>query len=365
MFKTLIVDDREIFLQELKRIKVWGDITGFEITGMANNGNRALELLRKNLYDLVLTDIRMPVIDGLQLLKEIKKENLCPCVVLLSEYSEFTYARQGIIYGAFDYIVKPPTEEGILELLKRAGNYLKASQISDAENAPFADSSYEWVYPSAEEITLISYIINKNIDAVQLFAVTLDKLYIALKDNIIKADIIVKKLYHNIIIKTYEAFKWLDNFINPAYFNEVDYLHDGNDDTYKEFYFRKINYLVNFIIKYQPVTSDQNIKEICEYVLNNPEADLKLKVIAEKFYMNNTYLSNLFVTKTGIHYNDYITMVKIGRAEYLFRNSDLKTYEIGYQIRYRDINYFLKQFKKVTKKSAANYRNSDYSDYQI
>ncbi len=126
MYRVLMVDDRDIFLIELKRLKVWGDISGFEVAGKANNGRQAIEMLKSSSYDMVLTDIRMPVIDGLQLLRKINQEGLCSCVVLLSEYSEFNYARQGIVLGAFDYLVKPPSQESLLELFKRARRFLSA-----------------------------------------------------------------------------------------------------------------------------------------------------------------------------------------------------------------------------------------------
>ncbi|MDF2986832.1 MAG: AraC family transcriptional regulator [Eubacterium sp.] len=365
MYKTLIVDDRDIFLIEMERLKVWGEISGFEIAGKANNGSQAIDLLKKNTYDLVLTDIRMPIIDGLQLLREIKKDKLCSCVVIISEYSEFNYARQGIILGAFDYLVKPATEESMLQLLKRANNFLKETQTQRLTLAFDPDNKFGWAYPSAEEKNIINYIKHRDFSAVQLFSSTVENLYQALPDNIIKADIIIKKLYHNIIIAVYEEFKWLGNYIGINYFEEVDFLHDGNTDTFKEFYLRKINNLIKFIVKFQPDTQDENIRNICEYILNNPEEDLKLKVIAEKFFINNTYLSNSFPAKTGIHFNDYVTMVKLTRAEYLFKNTNLKTYEIGFQIGYRDLNYFMKQFKKIFGLSTSEFRNTDYPDYQI
>lgn len=365
MYKTLIVDDRDIFLIELERLKVWGEISGFEIAGKAGNGSQAIDLLKKNAYDLVLTDIRMPIIDGLQLLREIKKDRLCSCVVIISEYSEFNYARQGIVLGAFDYLVKPATEESMLQLLKRAENYLKEAQNQKLSSGFDTDNKFEWVYPAAEEKNIINYIKNKDSSAVPLFSSTIENLYQALSDNIIKADIIIKKLYHNIIIAIYEELKWLNNFININYFDEVDFLHEGNTDAFKDFYLRKLNYLIKFTVKYQPDTQDENIRSICDYILNNPEEDLKLKIIAEKFFINNAYLSNSFPAKTGIHFNDYVTMVKLTRAEYLFKNTNLKTYEIGFQIGYRDINYFMKQFKKTYGRSPSEFRNSDYSDYQI
>lgn len=363
MYKTLIVDDRDIFLIEMERLKVWGDVSGFVIAGKAGNGSQAIDLLKKTTYDLVLTDIRMPIVDGLQLLREIKKDKLCSCVVIISEYSEFNYARQGIVLGAFDYLVKPATEESMLQLLQRAKAFLKETQ--DQNLTTGFDSKVDWIYPAAEEKNIIHYIKNRDFTGVQIFSTTVENLYQALPDNIIKADIIIKKLYHNIISAAYEEFKWLGNFISINFFEEVDFLHEGNSDTFKDFYIRKIKYLIKFILKYRPDTQDENIRNICEYILNNPEGDIKLKVIAEKFFINNAYLSNSFPAKTGIHFNDYVTMVKLTRAEYLFKNTNLKTYEIGFQVGYRDLNYFMKQFKKVYGLSPTEFRNTDCSDYQI
>ncbi|OPX43266.1 putative response regulatory protein [Ruminiclostridium hungatei] len=364
MHKTLIVDDRDIFLIEMERLKVWGELSGFEIAGKANNGSQAIDLLRKNTYDLVLTDIRMPIMDGLQLLREIKRDRLSPCVVLISEYSEFNYARQGIVLGAFDYLVKPANEESILELLGRAKKFLYKNQEQSSKSFD-SNSGPEWAYPAAEEKSIITHIKNKDFSAVQMFATTVENLYQALRDNIIKADIIIKKLYHNIVTAIYEEYKWLGNFTAISFFEEIDFLHEGNTDAFKEFYLRKLNFLIKFILKFQPDTQDENIRNICDYILNNPEQDLKLKVISDKFFINNTYLSNSFPAKTGIHFNDYVTMVKMARAEFLFKNTSLKTYEIGFQIGYRDLNYFMKQFKRINGKSPSEFRNSEYSDYQI
>lgn len=365
MYKTLIVDDREIFLTELIRLKVWGEETGFEITDKANNGKQALELLKNKEYDLVLTDIRMPIIDGLQLLREIKKEDLCSCIVFLSEHTEFHYAREGIVLGAFDYLVKPVSAEHLLDLLSRVKGYLSAKGSDPSPLGSALEDQYDWVYPSAEEKAIITLIINNDKSACPIFKSTLDNIYLVLKDNVIKADIIVKKIYHNIVTSVYDQFHWLSNYIEPSFFSEIDFLHDGDSSTYRDLYCRKMNYLAASIAKLHPVSSAQNIMDISEHILSFPETDLKLKVISEKFFLNNTYLSYNFYTKTGIHYNDYVTRVKMARAEYLLKNTSLKPFEVGFQIGYRDTNYFLKQFKTVYGYNATTFRNMEVSDYQI
>ncbi len=362
MYKILAVDDRKIFLVELKRLKLWGEKSKFEIVDIALNGKEALELLNKNSYDLVLTDIRMPIIDGLQLLREIKRDNLCPCVVFLSEYSEFNYARQGIILGAFDYIVKPASEETMFQLLQRTKVYLdniysdKDNLLGDTMQLIEVDS--EWIYPTSDEKQIINYLIKKEDNAIELFNKTAESIYNVSSDNIIKADIIIKKIYHNVIKAVYEEYSWLNNYINIEFFETVDYVNKENINGFTEYYCEKISYLLTFLKKFYLEASDELINNISEYILSHSDSDLKLKIISKKFYINNTYLSNTFAIKTGMRFNDYITMVKMARARYLFINTQLRTYEIGYKIGYRDINYFSKLFKKYYGKNPSEYKNA-------
>lgn len=124
MYKILAVDDGELFLAQLKGLEIWEKEKNFKIIDTATNGKKALELMNKNKYDVVFTDIRMPIMDGLQLLRNIKKHKLCKCVVLLSKFPDFTYAREGIILGAFDYLIKPLGEDHMIDLLKRIKEFL-------------------------------------------------------------------------------------------------------------------------------------------------------------------------------------------------------------------------------------------------
>lgn len=105
MYKLLIVEDEAIIRDGLKDIIDWQSI-GFALAGMAKNGREGLELFRKIKPDVVMTDIRMPGMGGLELAAEIKKLSPSARIVLLSGYDEFSYARQGIEIGVFGYILK-------------------------------------------------------------------------------------------------------------------------------------------------------------------------------------------------------------------------------------------------------------------
>lgn len=122
MLKIMIVDDRPVFLTYLKTAIEWENY-GFTICCEAKNGEEALNLAHVHLPDIVLTDINMPIMDGLMLTEELVKIYPEVSIVLITGYSDFEYARKAIRLGVSDYILKPfEKEEMILTLLKIKDN---------------------------------------------------------------------------------------------------------------------------------------------------------------------------------------------------------------------------------------------------
>ncbi len=119
MYKILLVEDDMALHFVYKRMKVWNE-EGFEINMTATNGRDALKILDEHKFDMVITDIRMPILDGIGLLKKMSEKQIKIYTIILSSYDEFEYARQAMIYGAADFVVKPVKENDIKEALKRA-----------------------------------------------------------------------------------------------------------------------------------------------------------------------------------------------------------------------------------------------------
>lgn len=82
MYKTLLVFDNYDLLEDIKNLSIWGDSSEFEITDVVNDGVSAYRKIRENRYDLVITEIRIMGMDGLQLLRNVKKEGICYVVNL-------------------------------------------------------------------------------------------------------------------------------------------------------------------------------------------------------------------------------------------------------------------------------------------
>lgn len=106
MYKILIAEDDEDIRYIYSKMKLWEEC-GFAVEKQTSNGEEALKALEHDNYDLLITDIRMPLVDGIELLREIKKHRINIEVIFVSTYDDFEYARQGLILDAFDYILKP------------------------------------------------------------------------------------------------------------------------------------------------------------------------------------------------------------------------------------------------------------------
>lgn len=134
MYKVIIVEDDKNLCFLYSKMKVWNEC-GFRISNVVYNGREALEQLETNRYDVVITDIRMPDMDGITLLQKIKEKKIPILTVLVSSHDEFEYARQGILLGAFDFLVKPIHKEELRNMLKRVKEELdcKRKQYIDSD----------------------------------------------------------------------------------------------------------------------------------------------------------------------------------------------------------------------------------------
>lgn len=114
MIKMIIVEDEKVIRETIAKSIKWDEI-GVELIGTCKNGIEAYDMILDESPDIVMTDIRMPGLSGLELIQEISKMNLTISFIVLSGYDEFEYARTAMKYGVKQYLLKPSTENQIKE----------------------------------------------------------------------------------------------------------------------------------------------------------------------------------------------------------------------------------------------------------
>lgn len=137
MFSVILVEDEDIIRRGIRYAVPWEE-HGCTVVGEARNGVEGTELIRTLDPDIVITDINMPVMDGLQMIAETKYRNDY-VAILLTGYSDFEYAKEAIKNGVSDYILKPLNLEEMTEALDRAALECKNIRILREQNRNAAE----------------------------------------------------------------------------------------------------------------------------------------------------------------------------------------------------------------------------------
>lgn len=345
----MIVDDMEIVRLQLKRLKVWDQDSGFQITDEASNGYEALHKLQNQPVDMLITDILMPVVDGVELLEKVVEKKLASCVVLLSEYDKFEYAKKGLVLGAFDYLVKPVNTEDMRILLKRAELFIQKNEETKRKLNLQENSFY---------ITQILELFENDIPASSLAGSVFDGL-ISREADFSEIYQLIKSFLDELLKITGSNFAWYTKFENTGSIKHLNYYAHASLERLRDDYIycvesvqRKISSLY-FGRRYGAL-----LNEISIFILKNVEDELTLTAIADFLKMNKNYLCGVFKKKTGIYLLDYITKVKMERAKKLLSVSEFKSYEISEKLGYKDPEYFSRLFKKYEGISPTEYRRN-------
>lgn len=142
MYKVLLVDDEPIITQGLQALLNWEDY-GFEVVFIAQDGKEALSYLQENTIHLLVTDIMMPKMTGLELIEEAQKIQSHIKCIILSGYQEFDYVKQGMRLGIENYLLKPVDEEELIKTVQAVSQklYTSLNEVQDPEFTTLKDNT--------------------------------------------------------------------------------------------------------------------------------------------------------------------------------------------------------------------------------
>ncbi len=140
MYTLVIVDDEKELLEGLQNYFPWESV-GFSVIGAFTDGRSALAFCRNEKPDVLLTDIRMPFMTGLQLIKELKALPSVPQFCIMSAYDDFTYAKEAISYGVQEYLVKPSSFDEIKKTFEKIREVLDGKTVQINNTSSFDPSN--------------------------------------------------------------------------------------------------------------------------------------------------------------------------------------------------------------------------------
>lgn len=356
MYRALIVDDDRTIRYMLKRYKRW-DHFGFKIEDEASSGKEALKKLTMNAYDLVITDIKMPGMDGLELLHEVNSIKYEGCVMLLSTHSEFEYAQRGMRLGAFDYMLKPVEEETLDEALGRAKTYLDEKLSQEESKQKLTDQlkeSFELYYPHSREKNLIALLKMGEQAIIKEAEEVIEEVFCVFEQDPFKTGMMLE----NLLLKVWESLCASDAWVAKVERMEFEgSLKDKSSlKELKEKFLEIMERMLETVRKYELHQTDSMIKKACEYVIEHVEEDIHLSTIAEEIHMNKDYIGKLFKQKTGYSFNEYVTKIKMEHGKYLLGSGQYKNYEVSDKLGYSTPDYFARLFKNYTGYTPAAFR---------
>ncbi|WP_127490757.1 response regulator transcription factor [Paenibacillus glycanilyticus] len=357
MIRVLLVDDSSLIRDSLSlSIEAYHPTT--VVAGTAANGVKALDWLDNHYADLCVTDIRMPVMDGLALIGAINERYPWMRCMVVSSYDDFQYAKQSIQLHALDYILKPVDEELLFRALDKASEKLDADRHRDAAQLMLKKLPHykQWVDKWLEHIRTL------HVETLPLLIVeTLELLesWVAGNFNLLNP-------LSNL---------WLSTIIEELTSDRVKLELDEGDDlglgdavlSLQEVrsYFRlcAVRRLeegaYQLVEAMRGIRDQQSVKVIDKikmYIDRHYGEAINLQELADHAAMNKTYMCTLFKQETGMTIGTYTVTVRMREARNVLMATTEKIYSIANQVGYEDVTYFSQLFKKHYGLSPLDYK---------
>lgn len=300
MLKVLIVDDDIVVRTNLKTLIDWNK-NGFEIHGEAANGSDAIQKLEKDTYHIVITDMSMPIIDGIALIEYIKEKYQTAKVIALSGYNDFNYVRQSLKKGAVDYILKHNLDENVLL------NVLKAAREAiweEQEDGELRQKLKEQLYQSRPVLAqrFISRLIKGSITNQNEISQTIEALQMKLgMRNLVVITCEIDGFFmlneQNTDILTQSFLNISEEILKDFGDAEIAYINDGRfviiahlGSNYSSMLARNrliemIDRIKSSIKRYLSITVSFGISNVCENICDITKYYLEAeKALNNKFY---------------------------------------------------------------------------------
>lgn len=345
--KVLVVDDEFI---ERDGLRYLIESKGFPVDVLeAPNGREALDVLRSQPIDILVSDIRMPFMDGLELMQHARTLDPKLTILLYTAYSEFEYARKAIELGAFGYLLKPIDPDNFHDQFARA---LLRCSTSDTVHEETLDCLDDQPHRLVEQT---GQGICRALEAgdVEQAQIRLEKLGRLLEGEAALSMLFLKCSCSKILqaIAEYCHVPLQDQVTAMQAAWHADNRHD----------IRLL--LLRWVSMLDTRAGQQGTADVIErvraYIDANYTQQLSLDDLARDFYLTPNYLSALFHQKTGETISRYMTQRRMENAAFLLTHSEKTITEIAGEVGYVNIPYFSRLFRATYSTRPSQYRKEN------
>ena len=402
MNSMIIIDDEAFFLNSIKTLLDW-ELFDISLKGAFTNPVEAMDYIKEKHVDIIMTDIKMPVVNGIDIAHYCHYNSPDTKVIFLSGYEDFEYAKQAINYSVYSYLTKPVSRSTLTKLFSELNNELGKNRIKNQFLSDGANDIIrkQFMRIMSEENADVQEIA----DSLNEFGIEFDynqshfaiiSIKISDPDDYYKTkwhhndEQLIKALENIINSHHYCGYSGLTFFYNSGFdiffiskpninFGEVSQfidnlvvqLHDlfreclrMNTEAPDVFIAKNADDLKSYnntflSLKKENMTKNKNqiMLDAKEYIDNHYSENITLGMISSKFGFNQTYFSNQFTKNFNVKFSDYLTKIRMEAAKELLVNSETKISSIPQLVGLSSLPTFSLSFKKYTGYSPSEYKD--------
>ena len=397
MLKIVIVDDEPKIRRGLKTL-IASATLDMEVVGEAEDGEMALEVAKELRPDILLVDICMPFLNGLQFIEQLQSVAIDCIIIVITGHDEFAYAQKAIKLQVFDYLLKPVFGEQLVPILQRAEQELLNSRLQNEyltwanqetkKNLPLLRQNFykNWVNGQLSEDYIATQLNFLEIDLPSVSGVIVLKVAGQFtKGQLLKdwdRDLLlfsIENIYREILEQWQPYIMFHDDNDNLIVITPIHNLGEWYELS-ADLQQRVEEYLQQVVIIAQrPVTDlmtcisatyHELLLELNRKASYTPivllsqkhietyyyKEDLSLQELADTIQISPTYLSRLLKNEIGVSFIEYLIQVRVEKAIQIMSDPTVKLYEVAQRVGYNNQHYFSTAFKKVVGLSPAEYR---------
>ncbi len=399
LYRMIICDDERMILDSLMKYVDWQAL-GFDVIALAEDGKDAIDLISREKIDVVLCDIMMHEVSGLDVAEYVNRENPDCEVVLLSGYQDFDYARRAISCNVYEYLLKPIKLSTVEEVFGKIKEKLDLKRQQEQERKLEQERILEFQQNAILKMIEMckggmlrtAKLLEEYLDDFGIAGEMLDsyvnELYIRIPDSV-GEDIFLKEILENIFMLLQKKYLYRYPFVQYTNArNEYSVLilsENAFDKAALENFHRDIissvsdicdvmagilqravnerfrDYLLDLKQEFvweEELCGNNNLQELTRnYIIEHISENVSLCEAANNCFLSPNYFCRLFKEQTGEKYSEFYIRIKMEYAAKLLIKTRKKIYEISDLLGYKNVKYFFKLFKRIYFCTPTEYRN--------